>query len=149
MRRAALSTDDHPGNLLSWDGFMQAASANFLQTPSLIIAGESRHGLEIFGSKISFNVWLIFFLSKHTKGGGESDLKSFKASLTGKAGSSWLHVSTPQFCVTSQTQDLPSAKVSSCPHQPRLSVSQDDKIHCYKEVKWQWDQIGKNAHYYS
>lgn len=56
MRRAALSTDDHPGNLLSWDGFMQAASTNFLQTPSLIITGESRHGLEILGSKISFNI---------------------------------------------------------------------------------------------
>ena len=55
MRRAALSTDDHPGNLLSWDGFMQAASTNFLQTPFLIITG-SRHRLEIFGSKISFNI---------------------------------------------------------------------------------------------
>lgn len=56
MRCDALSTDDQPGNLLSWDGLMQAASTNFLQTPSLNITGESRHRLKIFGSKFSFNV---------------------------------------------------------------------------------------------
>lgn len=61
MRCAASSTDDQPGNWLSWDGLMQAASTNFLQTPFLIITGESRHRLEIFDSKISFNIWLTYF----------------------------------------------------------------------------------------
>jgi len=46
-----LSTDNQPGNLVSWDGFMQAASTNFLQTPFLIITGKSRHRLEILAVK--------------------------------------------------------------------------------------------------
>lgn len=63
MSRAALNTDDQPGNWLSWDGLMQAAYANFLQTPLLTITGECRDRIKILGSKISCNMIHLFPLN--------------------------------------------------------------------------------------
>ena len=73
MQSAVLSTDNQPGNLVSWDGFMQSASTNFLQTPFLIITGKSRHRLEILAVKLALTYDSYFFLSKHRKGEGKAN----------------------------------------------------------------------------
>lgn len=149
MRCDALSTDDQPGNLLSWDELMQTASINFLQTLSLIITGESRHWLKIFGSKFSFKVWITFFLNIEM-GYEETTQNNSRGSLNRKhIDSSWLvHQRAQPLCGIWEPGSLPHCRIvmlaaiygsHSRPHPQTLQVSQGNGIPYYI---WKWNDDG-------